>query len=378
MDHQVNYKSKHTFRMSLISVCAVAVVCAAAVACKSTGGRSDVKIVGGRADASSFPATVALAAVTASDDLLIYCTGTFVRDDLLVTAAHCTTAPGTAKFVLFGKVAHWQGQRPSSSLYTVHPDFSIEEPSPRPTDIAFIHLPRGTATSDMIATIAVEEDWSEQPVTMVGYGGSEPSWKWDLLGVRRLGKNQIAGFWYGGPYRMIKLNTEQPVNPSDNAAINEGDSGGPLYNHRGELVGIGQSGRLLEDKGYWDTRFIDLQVPRIARFVKAEFADQNQVVDLRQAKPSAALVDSGSALSRCVENNGMGHGPMVACGTRKCAKKEADLRDACMIWPTLGGREFCVRNVGRGFGSIFNCSGQRCAKNDREEKRECVLLGFIE
>ncbi len=370
-----------TKRNIFSSLALVAVIQSLSVTCKSTAGRSDMKVVGGTKDDSSFPATVALGAVSASDNLLIYCTGTFVREDLLVTAGHCTTAPGTKRFVIFGKAPHWQGQKPSSTLYTVHPDFNIDEPSPRPTDIAFIHFPRGTATPNMIAPIAVEEDWSDLPVTMVGYGGSEPNWKWDLLGVRRIGKNQIAGFWYGGPYRMIKLTTEQPVNPSDNAAINEGDSGGPLYNHRSELVGLGQSGRLLEDKGYWDTRFIDLQVPSIARYVKAEFAGETEVLDLNHPKPNMNLTDASAQPGRCVDNSGMGYGPMVACGTRKCAKKAADLKETCLIAPTLGGRDFCSRNIGRGYGAIFDCSGQRCAlqnSSDREERRECVLLGFID
>ena len=68
---------------------------------------------------------------------------------------------------------------------------------------------------------------------------------------------------------------------------------------------------------------------------------------------------------------------MVSCGSRKCAKKAADLKQDCYVRPTWHGRDYCTKNAGRGFGKVFDCDGLRCAKNNKDETQECVLLAFI-
>ena len=352
-------------------------VALSASACKTASGDNIVKVVNGINDNQSFPATVALAALNTHNDLLLYCTGTFIRDDLLMTAAHCTQGAGTNKFVVFSNHAPWAKERPTSSQYTVHQDFSMDEPSPRPSDLAFILFPKNTAPPNMIAQIASEDEPVDASVTMVGYGGATPSWQWDVLGVRRIGKNQIAGLWYGGPYRMIKVNTNSEFTPMDASSINEGDSGGPLYNAHGHLIGIGQSGRYLEDKKYWDSRFIDLLVPRLANFVKSQLAGKNQVVNVADQKPLAPTTNSKYPNAYCLDNNGQGYGPLTNCSAGKCAKLGADLTITCTVSPNWGGRNYCSNNSGRGYGPVFDCNGLRCAKVGKDDSKECVMLAFI-
>jgi hypothetical protein len=363
-------------RMRHLSLLCLAVL--SANGCKTTSGRSAVKVVNGTADDQSFPATVALAALNANDDLLLYCTGTFIRDDLLVTAAHCTQGAGTNKFVVFSNHEPWSKERPTSSQYTAHQDFSMDEPSPRPADLAFILFPKNTAPANMIATLAGEDEQaSDGPVTMVGYGGATPNWQWDVLGVRRIGKNQIAGLWYGGPYRMIKVNTDSEFTPADASSINEGDSGGPLYNAKGNLIGIGQSGKYLEDKKYWDSRFIDLLVPRIANFVKSQLEGEKLAVDVAGQKPFVPASGNKNSNKYCLDNNGQGYGQVTDCSTGKCAKLGADLKVTCTVSPNWGGRAYCSKNAGRGYGPVFDCNGLRCAKVSKDDNKECVLLAFI-
>jgi len=358
----------------------LSLLCLAALyvsACKTTRDESAVKVVNGTIDDGSFPATVALAALNANDDLLLYCTGTFIRDDLLMTAAHCTQGVGTNRFVVFSGLAPWGKEKPISSQYTVHQDFSMDEPSPRPSDLAFIIFSKNTAPTNMIAQLASEDDQANDSVTMVGYGGATPSWQWDLLGVRRTAKNQIAGLWYGGPYRMIKVNTKSEFTSADAGSINEGDSGGPLYNAQGKLIGIGQSGKYLEDEKYWDSRFIDLLVPRMANFIKSQFDGNNPVVNIADQKPSTPTANSKPSNTHCFDHNGQGYGPLTNCSTGKCAKLDADLSINCTVSPNWGGRSYCSKNFGRGYGAVFDCNGLRCAKASKGESNECVLLAFI-
>ena len=348
------------------------------ISCKTSSEWSAVRVVNGVNDDQSFPATVALAALNANNDLLLYCTGTFIRDDLLVTAAHCTQGAGTNKFVVYSNQEPWSKDRPTSSQYTVHEDFTMDEPSPRPSDLAFILFPKNTAPANMIAQLASEDEQGEDDsVTMVGYGGATPNWQWDELGVRRIGKNQIAGLWYAGPYRMIKVNTDSEFTPADASSINEGDSGGPLYTSKGKLIGIGQSGRYLEDKKYWDSRFIDLLAPRMANFVKVQLEGKNPVVDVAEQKPFVPSSSNKNTNKYCLDNNGQGYGPVTDCTPGKCAKLGADLKVTCTVSPNWGGRSYCSKNSGRGYGAVFDCNGLRCAKVSEDDGRECVLLAFI-
>ena len=57
--------------------------------CKTTEVASIAKITGGSADNKSFPATVALVGLNGKNDLIGFCTGTFIRDDLVITRREC-------------------------------------------------------------------------------------------------------------------------------------------------------------------------------------------------------------------------------------------------------------------------------------------------
>jgi len=176
---------------------------------------------------------------------------------------------------------------------------------------------------------------------------------------------------------MIKVNTNSEFTPMDASSINEGDSGGPLYNAHGHLIGIGQSGRYLEDKKYWDSRFIDLLVPRLANFVKSQLEGKNPVVNVADQKPLAPATNSKSPNTYCLDNNGQGYGPLTNCSAGKCANLGVDLTITCTVSPNWGGRNYCSNNSGRGYGPVFDCNGLRCAKVGKDESKECVLLAFI-
>jgi hypothetical protein len=367
-----------------------------AVQCQHATARSSaLKVVGGEIDLQSFPATVGYTILDVNDDLIAYCTGTFVRDDLLITAGHCATMDDAAKFVVYSKLAPLSQTRPSSIEYSTHPYYNGPEGGgPVPYDLAFIFFPKGTAPSAMISPVTSAVNTPpdvDSVVTMVGYGDATSEWEALSLGERRIGHNKVAdNVRVQQLFNMIAVTTASGPTSVSNASINHGDSGGPLYDDKGTLVGTTQSGQLNESAGFWQDRFVDLSSSGIHSYVQAVMTDQSSVTLMSGpmplqhrtlapvAKPAADPTAAPNPWA-CVDNNGKGYGPIQNCEDRrgKCAKKGPDLQVPCRVRPTWYGSHLCIKNGGRGFGGAFNCHGAQCAKSDPGLKVSCVRLDMI-
>ena len=367
-----------------------------AVQCQHATARSSaLKIVGGEIDLQSFPATVGYTILDVNDDLIAYCTGTFVRDDLLITAGHCATMENAAKFVVYSKLVPLSQTRPSSIEYSTHPYYTGPEGgAPVPYDLAFIIFPKGTAPSNMIAPVTAVVNTPpdvDSVVTMVGYGDATSEWEALSLGERRIGHNKVAdNVRVQQLFNMIAVTTASGPTSSSNASTNRGDSGGPLYDAKGTLVGTTQSGQLNESEGFWQDRFVDLSSWVIHDYVKAFMTDQSSVTLMSGPMPlqhktltpvAKQAADPTAAPNPwvCVDNNGKGYGPIHNCEDHrgKCAKKAPDLQVPCRVRPTWYGNNLCINNGGRGFGAVTSCKGAHCAKSDPGLKVSCVRLDMI-
>ena len=362
----------------------------APVQCRTTHSpQSSVKIVGGLVDDLAFPATVGINVLDSAQDLLMICTGTFIRDDLLLTAAHCVTSPRAATFSIYSKVSPLDRSRPSSNTVIVHPlyDGPITG-SAIPYDLAFIKFPKETLPVHMAAPFTQADSPPDvgSAVTMVGYGESRPSWEWAPVGKRLVGRNMVASISrVMGPFTMIDVSTKG----TDRAATSYGDSGGPLYSADGKLIGITQSGIHHEAEDEWSNRFVDLSHSAIRKFMMAVLAGESSMSTLsgpasivpKKVIPLADRPTESPAKSRvpyCIERSGQGYGPMTNCGSgQKCAKLAPDLRESCLVKPNWQGLYLCIANAGRGFGPVRNCEGEWCARATRDGSRDCVLSHMV-
>ena len=210
------------------------------------------------------------------------CTGTFVNDHQMLTAAHCVQ---DAKELSVGEPRLGSplfGIRTiaKAESWVIHPNFLQQLDSTY--DLALVNFPKGTSPGKF-AKISSQGAALAENVLIVGYGNSVID--------RQLNQGQLSEFGSGfkrqgvnkieardqGLLRFFGFLSEQEakkrnLKPGQRALSAEGDSGGPMFNARGEIIGISSaaepsvtgSGQILN---YWSL-YVDLSSDSSKSFLK--------------------------------------------------------------------------------------------------------------
>ncbi|MCX6109766.1 MAG: trypsin-like serine protease [Proteobacteria bacterium] len=278
----------HTQRRSLHYVALS--VAAAAFACKTTTVHSDasVKVIGGSEDYTTNPAAIGLLMTGGMGTFL--CTGAVVRDDLVVTAAHCIVDFKSKVVKPFFDLSD-DANSPalfqrglSSSSFLVFPTYSAANTAliSLNSDIAFIVFPKGTFADYPQAKFASQGVAVGDVVTMVGYGqtafhdhGSNPQKK------RFSGTNQVAEINHSVADAIL---LKSAVLSETTAATGQGDSGGAVFNTSGEIIGISNANAMLGNSRDHPVKSAEKPIgsycvnsrdPGVAAFIAAVMNDPN-------------------------------------------------------------------------------------------------------
>lgn len=197
---------------------------------------SSPNVIGGQDVVDSYPATVGLLFRWSGYGRVFeysICTGTFIRDDAVVTAAHCVTSEHSydklLSVTMFGPGL--PSRRPVLATKTVvHPNFGNNASH----DIAMVFFPKGSAPA--IAKLAKVEAQKEEKVRFVGFGRQNFGQNNYGLGIKRIGTNVVSD-----PNGMVGI-TEH-FSPFETASpghsvFGNGDSGGPLLDSKGNIIGL--------------------------------------------------------------------------------------------------------------------------------------------
>lgn len=200
---------------------------------------------------------------------LSICTGTFVSDNTLITAAHCIKSdePGGGIKALFkGKSL--------APIKTFIPVVPAEEKRQPKNDVAVVLFPNGT--SDEWFPVSRIPPRAGQRFTIVGFGQT------DFVGnnasdeKRRFGYNTITEITDGGATIKYELSvTCQGQALGIDAMAGRGDSGGPLFTKSG-LIGIISRGEIVTGKLIeYDANLVTPAMSKFLRMTMKEGAKIN-------------------------------------------------------------------------------------------------------
>lgn len=239
--------------------------------CRSVAN-NNLKVTNG-IDTTEFPGVVSIT------NLSSLCTGTFISDDTVLTSAHCLELRDDPDdyfkpFVLPSLT--WQ----KSLSVRIHPDYY--RGTDAPTDVALVYFPPQTAPA--IHPLAAVAPVKGEEVTMVGFGDNEFAEDGSSTGanptVKRVGHNTILAM-DADFIRM--LGQAKAISDKDGKAsgtesvVNHGDSGGPLFNAQGELVGLADKARYEPSLKQAISDHINLQNPLVQKFIREARPELNSL-----------------------------------------------------------------------------------------------------
>ena len=389
-----------------ISIALIAMVAVVAGCKKQTS--SGLKVIGGVEDYTSFPAAIGLLSKK-SDGTLESCTGTIVRDDLVLTAAHCIN--DAVATVIFDRLGDNQNPIKARSQ-VIFPGYPGSEKgfTGLSSDVAFLIFDKGTLAGRAAAAIAGGSVKAGEQVRLVGYGRTDFSTEFESNPQlkRFSGTNQVSEI--DGPAIILKSATVGMTT----SGVSNGDSGGPQFNVRGEVVGIAdRKGMIIESDDQPSNAainsnqpaysfYINVTDPGVASFIHAVMSDSNpssssgssaQATAWDWKGPQSGSKSGGGSSSSggkpsCTSNGGEGYGDAFTCGSAICAKQNSDYTVECVRGggsgssqgsgssgggsSSSGGKPSCTSNGGQGYGDAFTCGSAICAKQNSDYTVECV------
>jgi secreted trypsin-like serine protease len=242
-------------------------------------------IIGGQEVSPSDPigqSTVGIFEPSPAGDSGSLCSGTLIRKDMVLTAAHCIQPGGPKPMVIFGSDLHSPDSvRRQAEGVAVNPEWQVRAGKGMDQgDIALVRFPGGMP--DGFHKIASSEsDADLQPggeVTLAGFGINNASTK---TGAGRLRKANVQ------IVDSRKGKSEMILDQSRGRGACHGDSGGPAYiNRNGKTVLAGVTNRGYPDHAPDDCahRVVYTKVPAYKSWI------EKSVKNLEARKASSAPI----------------------------------------------------------------------------------------
>ncbi len=250
--------------------------------CKQKSLDSEAKIVGGVEDDLIHPEVVALESLL-ENGKAGRCTGTIVRDDLILTAAHCVVNDMPLKSILAtpylshgAEQALSLGKQASQYLFLPSYDPKLDYKERIPRDLAFVIFPKGTFAGRPMGQFAPEDPLLGDMVRLVGYGrtnAADPDS--NPMSKRHTGTATVSLINPG----IIIFATEQVGLTT--VSVAQGDSGGALFNAAGQVVGVASEGTtdtgnnsISKDNQYYAV-YASVNAPLANEFIRSVLATEN-------------------------------------------------------------------------------------------------------
>ena len=224
-------------RLNLVSAIAAVTIWNLVACGASPDSASNLKVTNGAKAGSAFPAVVSLN-LQAGHTAGLWCTGTFVNDSQVVSAAHCIVAVldggGDASSMKFVN-EHSDGSvtEVSALKFAYHPDYVNDPTVLNKNDIAVLTFPKGSAPAAV--KLYGGRPKVGQDFTIVGFGLND--YERDTQGnqvgsgggVKRMGTNKIQRISDGMiEFTGVPTAADEVIPQGQSVASGSGDSGGPL------------------------------------------------------------------------------------------------------------------------------------------------------
>ena len=169
------------------------------------------------------------------------CTGTFLSKRVLLTAAHCANGHDSSGVETQGRI-YFNGK--AAELYITHPYKEWDKSFSAKIDLAIAVFKDDTAPSNTFAKISLDKVLKNDDITIVGFGVNDAmDTAYVSSGIKRYGYNVVEEVKAGTI--ILKGVISGPNADGKNAATGLGDSGGPIFNDKGKIIGVTSSGRII-------------------------------------------------------------------------------------------------------------------------------------
>ncbi|MBF0443024.1 MAG: trypsin-like peptidase domain-containing protein, partial [Oligoflexales bacterium] len=253
--------------------------------CHPKSTNSSLSVVGGVENWSSYPSAIAIFFFDSQKNPTLECTGVFISDSHVLTAAHCIrgslSKPAAYATIYDSADGPLTAKKLVSSTFAVFPGYVMGDTSGASlgSDIAIITFPKNSVAAGYVARLSSMSPVTKDRVYMVGYGrtkissvNNNPDFK------RYTGSNEVATIIKNSSDAVLTVSL---VPGPETAGVAKGDSGGPLFNSKGEIVGITKgngsiSGYYVDDpiintypKSSLFSFFINVNNPKVRAFIQS-------------------------------------------------------------------------------------------------------------